>query len=232
MLGNFSEGRGWAVLVVVGLLVPFSAGCIEGAEGTAAFYVKDQPEDDWAHVNVTFTEIRVHQAQTGEDEGNETDDNESDEADGDGGEWITIEANESGREVDLLAFSSEDARALLGASELETGLYNQVLINMTEAYGIDADSGERVDFQLTRPELRLTRAWEVMADNTTHIVADIDLDRSIVQQGNGEVRFNPVIGQVLIETDETEPSDAPDGGDGNQTDQGQGPGEGPDSPHR
>lgn len=174
------------LVLAVALLGPALTGCLAGeGTGTGAIYVKDAPEDDWSHVNVTFTKVQVHQ-------GNESDD------DGDG-EWITVAENESGREVDLLDFSGADARALLGASELENGTYNQVLIDVTEAYGIDKDSGDREEFELTQDQLRLTRAWQIETDTTTHVVADLDLDRSIREQGDGTYRFNPVIGQVLVE---------------------------------
>lgn len=203
----FGNSRTFTLVVAVALLGPALSGCMGGGDGTAAFYVRDAPEDDWAHVNVTFTEVRVHQGE-GDEDGNDTDEDE----------WITVASNESGREIDLLAFSGNGARALLGSDELEAGTYNQVLIDVTEAYGIDKDSGEREDFELTQPELRLTRAWEIEADSTTHVVADLDLDRSIRQQGEETYRFNPVIGQVLVETNDEEPGDrrgdgAGDGGD-------------------
>jgi len=194
MTGNRSTNRLWTVWIALALVAPAFAGCVSpGGEetGTGAFYVKDAPEDDWEHVNVTFTSVRVHQ---GGDNGS--------------GEWITVAENETGREIDLLAFSTEDARALLGTAELENGTYNQVLINVTEAHGVHKDSGEREKFELTQPQLRLTRAWQIDADETTHVIADITLSQSIVEQGNGEYRFNPVIGQVIVEQG-GEPEDQP-----------------------
>lgn len=184
MTPNTGSARLRSLVLAVALLGTALTGCLTGSEtGTGAIYVKDAPEDDFSHVNVTFTKVQVHQ-------GNESD--------GDG-EWITVAENESGREVDLLDFSGADARALLGAAELENGTYNQVLIDVTEAYGIDKDSGDREDFELTQDQLRLTRAWQIETDTTTHLIADLDLDRSIREQGDGTYRFNPVIGQVLVE---------------------------------
>lgn len=218
MTDNSRQSSGFAVLIALALLVPVFSGCLEGGDGTGAIYVKDQPEDDWSYVNVTFTEVRVHQAG---DDGDEDASEENDsEEDGDDGEWITVAANESGREIDLLGFSGDQSRALLGAEDLEAGTYNQVLITVTEAYGIDADTGEREDFQLTKDELRLTRAWQIEEGNTTHVVADINLDRSIVEQGNGDVRFNPVIGQIIVETNDEEPGDVQDGEADGQDGQG------------
>lgn len=184
MFGNHRTGQAFIALVAVALLGPSFAGCVQGGagSGTGAIYVKDAPEDEFSHVNVTFTSVRVHRG------GNDT------------GEWVTVAENATGREVDLLAFSGADARALLGASELPAGTYNQVLINVSDAYGIDKDSGDRVDFTLTRPQLRLTRAWQIEENQTTHVIADLNLDRSIVRQGQGQYRFNPVIGQVIVES--------------------------------
>lgn len=197
-----------AALLLVG---PAFSGCLagDGGSGTAAFYVKDAPSDDFAHVNVTFTKVSVHAAE-GDEDGNETDDGDGGAPDSSGDGWETVFEGE--RTVDLLDYNASEARALLGVGELEAGTYNQVVIHVSSAHGIHADDGSQENFTVTTGWVKLTRAWTVQENATTHVTADIDLDRSIVRMGPNGYRLNPVVGQVLVEQNDEEPDSRTSGG--------------------
>ncbi len=202
------------ILAAVALLGPAFAGCVtgDGGDGSASFYVKDAPRDDFDHVNVTFSEVRVHYAGDG---GNESDE----------GEWITV-VNES-RTVDLLNFQDEGSRAFLGETNLTAGTYTQIRVIVDDAYGISADDGSRVDITVSSGTVKVVKSFDIAEGEETRVILDVDLDRSLREQGNGQWRMTPVIGKTIVEEgasgpngdqpDEASASDGQSGGDGNGT---------------
>lgn len=164
-------------------------GCLGGDNGEVTVYVKDQPTDDFQSIFVNITDVSVHQGAAAD----ENDDG-----------WIVLV--DTTQEVDLLSYRDEDARAFLGDEELEEGRYSMIRLTVAEAHGIESD-GSEVDIEVTSGTLRVTRSFNVTADETTRIVLDFDLDRPGVLtqqggqggQGGGGWRMTPVIGQVLVE---------------------------------
>jgi hypothetical protein len=182
-----------AMLAAVGL-----AGCVAGdGEGTAAVYVKDQPADDFEKVFVTFSKVEIHTS--GDASENST------------AGWIVLWEDAAGKSVDLKNYTG-DAKAFLGSDNLTAGMYQQLRIHIDEAWGEDAE-GERTDFTVPSGVLRTSGSFEVEADRTTHITLDYDLDQSILVQGNGNVTFRPVLGQVLVDVNDEEPESEEDGAD-------------------
>ncbi len=197
------------ILAAVALLGPAFAGCVtgDGGDGSASFYVKDAPSDEFEHVNVTFSQVQVHFA------GNGSDGNESDE-----GEWITVVDEE--RTVDLLNFQEENSRAFLGEANLTAGTYTQIRVTVDDAYGISADDGSREDIVVSRGTVKVVRSVEIAEGEETRVILDIDLDRSLREQGNGQWRMTPVIGQTIVEENPSTPNgDQPDeaGAQGDQS---------------
>jgi hypothetical protein len=230
-LGLSIDGRRFTFLAAILLLGPAFSGCLGGdgeGTGTAAFYVKDAPSDDFDHVNVTFTKVSVHAAGGEDSDGNETDDGDGNETDdGEGGApdasgdgWIT--AFEGERTVDLLDYNESEARALLGAGGLEAGTYNQVVIHISSAHAIHSDDGSREELDVITGWVKLTKAWTVEANGTTHVTADFDMDRSIVERGPQGHALKPVVGQIIVEESDSEPADRdPDEqDDGDEADDG------------
>lgn len=200
------------VLVAVALLGPAFAGCVtgDGGDGSASFYVKDAPSDEFKHVNVTFSEVQVHFAGNGSSE---------DAADEEGdGQWITVVDEE--RTVDLLNFQQEDSRAFLGEANLTAGTYTQIRVTVDDAYGISADDGSREDITVSSGTVKVVRSFEIAEGEETRVILDIDLDRSLREQGNGQWRMTPVIGKTIVEENPSTPNgDQPDeaGAQGNQS---------------
>lgn len=179
------------LITLLFLLVTF-AGCVGDDEGRVTVYVRDAATDEFSSVFITFSKVAIHQDDEGEaQEG-------GGEPDTEGSGWETV--FEGSKEIDLMAFAGADARAFLGDANLSAGTYNQIVITVDEARGIRASDGSEVGITVTTGWVRVVRAFQITADETTRIVLDLDLDRSLVQQGpTGGWRLNPVIGQVVVE---------------------------------
>lgn len=125
-----------------------------------------------------------------------TDDEDDDEGDegesGDAG-WFTIV--NSTHTVDLKAFQG-DARAFLGDADVPAGRYTQIRIYVDEAYGID--NGTRVNLTVPSGRLKIVHPWTVGEGETTNLTVDFNLERSVIETGNGEFRLKPVM-KLLIE---------------------------------
>ncbi|MBW3581523.1 MAG: DUF4382 domain-containing protein [Euryarchaeota archaeon] len=185
------------VLATLLLLVTF-AGCVGDDEGRVTVYVRDAATTEFSSVFITFSKVAIHQGDEGEA------DQSGDEPDTEGSGWETV--FEGSKEIDLLAFAGADARAFLGDANLSAGTYNQIVVTVDEARGIRASDGSEVSITVTTGWVRVVRAFQVSADQTTRIILDLDLDRSLIQQGpTGGWRLNPVIGQVLVEEDASGP---------------------------
>ena len=186
----------FAVLTL--LLAPALAGCVaDGGEGQAAFYVKDAPSDEFEHVNVTFSQVQVHQATE-----NETD----------GSGWITVFSGS--KTVDLLDFEEEGSKAFLGEANLTEGRYTQIRITVEDAVGVDKEDGTEAPIVVSSGTAKVVRPWNVTAGEAVSVTLDIDLDRSLREQGNGQWRMTPVIGRVLVEDGPGPMADRADQADG------------------
>jgi hypothetical protein len=142
------------------------------ANGTLSVYVKDDPSM-WSHVNVTFSAVQVHSS----------DDN---------GSWMTLSIRNG--TLDLIALSN--VSALLAAGDIPVGNYTQVRILVASVTGV-MTNGTAVTFTVPSGELKTTRPFNVTAGAANRLTLEFDLDRSIVQNGNGDWRFTPVLGRII-----------------------------------
>lgn len=160
-----------ALVVVVGgagayLLWP------EPETGTVSIYVKDLP-DDWTHVNVTFSEVKIHQADAGNDSG-----------------WHTLDLEEQTVDLAVLTNMSE----LLASGNVSVGKYTQIRIVVIAVTGTMED-GTIVNFTVPSGELKTTHPFNVTSGHTETLTLDFDLAHSIVQKDTGWI-FKPVLGSI------------------------------------
>jgi hypothetical protein len=195
-----------------------------GGQGSVSAYVKDAPSDDFREVHLVFTQVQVHRSSGG---GNETDSTATGTATGistavgnttvtasvnatatsadtQGAGWITVFSDPAGVDVDLLNTTGARA-AFLGEADLSAGRYQQIRVTVEEAYGVD-HNGTRHDITVSGGTVRSVRPFEVEPGQETRLTVDIDLDRSLRQQGNGQWRLTPVIGQTFTAVVEDEAS--------------------------
>lgn len=140
--------------------------------GTISIYVKDLP-GGFTHVNVTFSEVRIHQADA---------DNESG--------WRTLDIKNQTIDLAVLTNVSE----LLASSNVSAGKYTQIRLVVIAVVGTMED-GTIVNFTVPSGELKTNHPFNVTADHTETLTLDFDLEHSIVQKDTGWI-FKPVLGSI------------------------------------
>ena len=178
------------IIGVVGLLLLLS-GCVEipdtdqdqdgdiEAELSAVeFRVTDKVTEEFSHVNVTFTEIRLFK---------QMEDDES---------YITIPLGE--KTVDLVYLNLSNINETLGVEEIEVGNYSKLWINVSKAIGVLNETGETKNITVPSGWLKIQQLhlFNVQKGNHT-ITVDIDLEGSIhTFHGGEEYKFIPVISRI------------------------------------
>lgn len=199
-------------------------------EGRVVAFVKDAPEDDFHELWVVFTGVHVHRSgddanetgttdgtNTGTTNGNTTNGTTGGTTENDTGSmsttggWETIWQGENA--IDLLRLNENDTRALLGGTTLEPGRYQQIRIDISEAWGVRSSDFQNVTINVTTGQAKTTQSFEVSGNGTTELIIDVDLERSLAEQRGGggggqgagrdqesRWRLNPVIGSVEVVT--------------------------------
>jgi hypothetical protein len=165
-----------AFIVVLGAFGVYLATSKTADTGKISILVKDLP-GNFTHVNVTFSEVRIHQAS----------DNESSNQSG----WhnLTV-ANGSIDLASLVNFSE-----LLASGNVGPGKYTQIRIVVEKVIGTMAD-GTIVTFKVPSGELKTTHPFNITAGMTTTLTVDIDLSHSMVHNSSGWM-FKPVLGSIV-----------------------------------
>jgi hypothetical protein len=164
-----------AAVIVVAVLVVATIGAytlLSAPTGTVSIYIKDAPAD-WKHVNVTFSEVNIHQAGAANDSG-----------------WQTLSIKNGTMDLVSLTNVSE----LLASANVSVGKYTQIRFVVTSVTGVMVN-GTSVVFTVPSGELKTNHPFNVTSDDTKTLTLDIDLSNSIVYS-NGGWKFTPVIGAV------------------------------------
>ena len=163
-----------AVVVGVALVLAGFAYLTVFATGTVVVLVRDAPTD-WAHVNVTFSEVRIHRANAAEEDG-----------------WIALTM--AGTTVDLL--SLQDVAEVLAIDRVPTGRYTQVRIVVTAVEGVFANCGT-LSLRVPDGIIKIVTPFDVPFADTASVTIDFDLSQSI-HEANGEWVFRPVLGSIVV----------------------------------
>ena len=164
------------------------AGCTaEASSGSASIYVKDAPLMGFDEIHVVFTQVQVEVEH--EDEDHDENETGSDEADGeaedasdeegDDDQVVTLFSDPAGVDVDLLAANGTKA-AFLGETDLPVGDYDEILVTVKEAYGIQ--NGTRVPFVLEETVVELDHVFVVGSGRAPRLVIDFDLAESLERE--------------------------------------------------
>jgi hypothetical protein len=177
----------FVVCIIAGLLV-FACGCVEEEkeEGETpaemsfvTFQITDKVTEDFDHVNVTFSEIKIHK-----------------DIDGDNKSWIVVSSTP--KKVDLVALNLNHINETLGVAEIEVGNYSKLWINVSKCVGVLNSTGEEVNITVPSGWLKIQQLhlFNVTRGNHT-ILIDIDLEGSIHSfHGGQEYKFIPVISSM------------------------------------
>ena len=174
--------------IVIGMIVGLflaASGCVdvqdgdgEDIEAKMAFTeirVGDKPTDDFIHVNVTFSEIRLHKS--GNDSG-----------------WVNITSEP--KTVDLLYLHIQNLNETLGVGNITAGNYTKLWIVVDNATGVLKETNETVFFDVPSGTLKIQQLFKIGEGNNT-ITVEIDLNNSILKYGGGEkYKLLPVISSL------------------------------------
>ncbi len=174
------------VISVIVCLFVLASGCVEvhdeadgEVESKMSFTeirVGDIPTEDFSHVNITFSEIKLHSNETG---------------------WSTITSEP--KTVDLIYLHLNNLTEQLGIEEIEIGNYTKLWIVIDNATGILKATNETVYFDVPSETLKIQHLFDFREGSNT-ITVDIDLDNSVVELGHGEVyKLLPVIGALRVQ---------------------------------
>lgn len=152
------------------------SGCIQSGEGTLVLKITDDPDYNITEALITISDVRVHYAVI-----NNTDENDT------FGEWITI-VNES-QTFDLIAL--QDVTELFGTFNLSAGWYTQIRLFVESAF-ITVDG---IQYNLTIPSknIKLIHPFSIQNGQTTTLILDFDVQKSVHKTGNDEYKFKPTI---------------------------------------
>jgi len=179
------------ILIVVSLIV-MTCGCVEekktevGAEtgetANIAVQVTDKVTEDFLHVNITFSEIKLYYQ--GADE------NES--------AWEIITSDN--KTVDLLYLNLNNLNETLGVAEIPVGNYSKLWINVTKAVGVLNSTGATVNITVPSGWLKIQQLHLNLTKGNNTITIDIDLESSIhTFHGGQEYKFIPVISTMNLQ---------------------------------
>lgn len=161
-----------ALVVVLGGVGVYLMTSKSTGTATVSIYVKDLP-DDWTYVNVTFSEVKIHAADAGNESG-----------------WHTLELQT--QTVDLASLTNMSE--LLASGNVSAGKYTQIRIVVEAVTGTMSD-GTVVNFTVPSGELKTTHPFNVTDGDTQTLTLDIDLSRSITHDSSGW-KFKPVLGSI------------------------------------
>lgn len=160
-----------------GLVLALS-GCMGGGSGAFALHLSDAPNDieDFSHLNVTITKVRVHA--TG-----------SDNSTG----WSEFDPQSSRVDLTMLKGANETS---LVAGTLKVGKYTFVELRISEAVGTfkDSDSGEQVAVQVPSGRLFLNHPFEVQAGKSVDFLFDVTVVKTGTLPTSREYQLKPDAG--------------------------------------
>jgi hypothetical protein len=108
------------------------------------------------------------------------------------GTWSTI--NDSLRYFDLLQLTN-GTTAVLGDTSLTAGKYTQIRLILEDgSYVIDGGVKENLDIPSgSQSGIKLNHSFDIESGNLYEFYLDFNVDKSIIQTGNGKYKLKPVI---------------------------------------
>ena len=140
---------------------------------TSSLQIKigDKPIDDFKHVNITFSEIKIHSNLTG---------------------WENI--NIYKKTADLLYLHNQNLNESLCVKKINPGNYSKIWIKVDNATGIIKSTNEQINFDIPSGILKIHQPFKIISGNNT-IIFDIDLENSIITTKN-KYKILPVISSI------------------------------------
>ena len=147
-------------------------GSSESGSGTLNIRLADAPDPTISAINITFTKVDAHI----------------------GNEWVEIPLSDTS--VNLMDLT--DADMLLGTAPVPAGMYTQVRLFPSEVTVTDDDGTHTVNIgSAAQTGIKVNINAEVGANAIQTILLDFNVDKSLIKQGNGDYRLQPVLVGVV-----------------------------------
>lgn len=141
--------------------------------------ISDAPSDNFSHINVTFSQVKIHKY---------GDDNDSG--------WIIFDMDP--KTIDMIYLHENNLSEELGVKNISVGNYSKLWIVVDSATGVLKDTGEEIIFDVPSGDLKIQQSFEIKKGNTT-IDVELDLDRSVLYVPQGGVyKLRPQLGKMKI----------------------------------
>ncbi len=176
------KGKGLLTLVALGALAVASVGCAGGGgsdggsvsagTGTLAVRLADAPDPTISALNVTISRVEAHLD----------------------GKWQTLDT--APRTINLLDLVKNDT--LLAQGTVPAGRYNQVRLFVDSATVTDSEGTHNVTVPSgSRSGIKINLNYTIDPNQVTEILLDFNVHKSLIKQGNGNYRLQPVIPAVV-----------------------------------
>lgn len=120
------------------------------------------------------------------------------------GETKTVASFDTPKEFNLMAYQNGETY-FIGEGDLEAGTYSDIrfiISGATDSY-LEMKDGSREDLEIpsgTTSGYKVNGTFDVAANTTTNIVADVDLRKALVVTGNNTFKLRPTARLVVAET--------------------------------
>jgi hypothetical protein len=168
------------MITIIGTLIGATvfSGCIQSGTGQLIIKITDNPDLNITKANVTFSQVQVHRGFFGNETENETN--------GTAGWYTIINTTQT---FDLLAL--QNVTALWGSANLSAGWYTQIRLYVDEA--ILTIDGTEYECTIPSHVIKLIKPFNISANETTTLILDFDVQKSVHETGNGKYMFRPTI---------------------------------------
>ncbi|MBW2965897.1 DUF4382 domain-containing protein [Candidatus Woesearchaeota archaeon] len=156
------------------LSVVLISGC--AGKGILVMQITDQPKLNIEKAEVTISKVQVHMAGAGEEENATTQ-----------AGWYTVV--DEAKMFDLVAI--KDVKEFLGSAVLDAGKYTQIRLNVDKA--LVTIDGMQYDLKIPSKTVKLTKPFDIIANQTTTLTLDFDADKSIHSAGKDKYIMRPTI---------------------------------------
>jgi len=138
------------VCTVVVLLV-FTSGCVEQEEvgvktSLIGIRIGDMPTEDFSHINVTFSEIKLHKSSNNSG-------------------WVNFSMESTS--VDLIYLHLNNLTEKLAEMEIDVGNYTKLWITVDNVTGVLNATNETVHFDVPSKTLKIQQLFKIQEGNNT-----------------------------------------------------------------
>ncbi len=149
-----------------------SGGGLSGGSGTMNIRLADAPDPTISSIDLVFNKLEAKV----------------------GNQWPTIPlADETVNLLDLT-----DADMLLGSAVLPAGHYNQIRLFVSSATVTDSDGTHDINLgSIKNTGIKVNINADLGANAVQTLLLDFNVDKSLIKQGNGQYRLQPVLVGVI-----------------------------------